>query len=97
MKKSTQKTESLIPKGARLLPHRNLREGEATGHAHRALAPGVQLFSLDGTERLFVRVPEASLLTHEEHEAQVITPGEKETGGAREFDHFAEEARTVMD
>jgi len=89
-------SKSRIPKTAKKLPHRTLREGKHTGHAHRAVATNVGLYDV-GDGVLFARVPTGSPIVHEEHNTIHLPPGEMAVGGVREFDHFAEEAREVMD
>ncbi len=91
----SRRKRSFIPKRAKKLAHKVLREGEHTGHAHRAVAEDVGLF-IDG-DSLFMRTPSGTEVVHEEHNAVAIPPGEKGIGAVREFDHFAEEARDVMD
>lgn len=87
--------------------------GEVTGHAHALEniegvevieAPRKILVTRDGREeqedvRFFVRVtnPKGAKLSHEEHNAHVLLPGEYVVRGVREYDHFAEEARNVID
>ncbi|MDQ3804297.1 MAG: hypothetical protein M3416_10750 [Acidobacteriota bacterium] len=86
----------MIPKRAERLPHRVLREGEATGHAHRAVEEDVTLHIAGG--QLYMRVPGGGArVVHEEHRTQVIPPGDMAVGGCREMDHFEEEAREVVD
>ena len=85
-----------IPAGVKPSPKgRVLREGEATGHAHRATAEDVQLFIVG--EQLFMRAPSGTEIVHEEHKAFSVPPGTYEIGAVREYDHFAEEARFVAD
>ena len=91
----TIKPVASIPEGASPVNTRVLREGEATGHAHRATGEGVQLF-LDG-DTLYMRVPEGTEVVHEEHKAITVPPGLYEIGAVREYDHFAEETRPVFD
>lgn len=87
-----------------------LAEGEVTGHAH-ALEdiPGVEVIEAparitreDGVVeevRYFIRVSGKTkpTLKHEEHNTHTIPPGEYIVRGVREYDHFAEEARRVID
>ena len=77
-----------------------LAEGEATGHAH-AIADScdIELFERAndaGVVTLYLRVREGTL-THEEHGAQVLTPGDYEVGRVVEVDPFAGEVRRVTD
>lgn len=73
-----------------------LAEGEATGHAHVVIGEGVKVWEAeDGT--LYVSAPNGGELVHEEHHAQTLNPGNYRIGIVREYDHFAEEAKNVMD
>lgn len=91
----TIKPVAAIPEGAEPVGGRVLREGEATGHAHRATAADVRLFLKDGA--LYMRVPSGTEVVHEEHRALRVPPGDYVVGAVREYDHFAEEARFVLD
>lgn len=87
--------------------------GEVTGHAHAleeiegvevVECPQKVLVTRGGKEeledvRFFVRVtnPNGARLRHEEHGTHVLPPGEYLVRGVREYDHFAEEARRVID
>lgn len=87
--------------------------GEVTGHAHALEeiegvevieAPQKILVLRNGREeqeevRYFIRITNknGAVLRHEEHNAQTIPPGEYVVRGVREYDHFAEEARRVID
>lgn len=84
-----------IPEGAQAVPHKTLREGEATGHAHRAVAEDAQLFIVG--DNLYLRAPSGTEVVHEEHNAVTLPPGDYRIDGVREYDHFAEEARYVAD
>lgn len=69
--------------------------GEVTGHCHEVIGEGVVVFDDNGT--LYVSVPHGGRIQHEEHHAIELPPGQYEIGIVREYDHFAEEARQVMD
>lgn len=84
-----------IPEGASPVATRVLREGEATGHAHRATGEGVQLFIQDDT--LYMRVEGGTEVVHEEHRPITVPPGVYVIGAVREYDHFAEVSRPVFD
>ena len=90
-----------------------IQEGEHTGHAHRILMfqagemQGNQMPSeqpksweilrdkITGTR--FLRVEAPIEVGHEEHKTVTIPPGEYRIGIVQEYDHFAEEARQVLD
>ena len=84
-----------IPKGAKKLPHRTLALGEATGHSHVAVAEDVTLFELNRV--LYARVPNGTEVVHQEHRPVRVPPGDYTIGIVREYDHFTEEAREVVD
>ena len=72
-----------------------LAEGEATGHAH-VVEGDAELLELG--DRLFLRVLSGNArVIHEEHKPIEIPPGEYEIERVREYDHFREEARQVVD
>lgn len=74
-----------------------LAEGSATGHAHRiADVNAAQLFT-DNDGQLFLTVKYPTVLIHEEHENHTLEVGNYAVGFAQEYDHFAEEARRVLD
>ena len=66
-----------------------------TGHKHLAEAQDVRLYLHEGT--LYMRAPSGTTVVHEEHHAVEIPPGDYQIGTVREYDHFKEEARRVID
>jgi hypothetical protein len=89
-----------IPAGGRTVPPSArgfvIAEGEHTGHAHVLDAEGVlEMREVDGV--LYARIASPVALSHEEHHTQTIEPGIVRFGRVQEYDHFAEEARTVAD
>jgi hypothetical protein len=91
----TIKPVSGVPAGATDTVGRVLAEGEATGHKHVAEAEDVRLFLHEGA--LYMRAPNGTSVVHEEHKVLEIPPGDYLIGIVREYDHFAEEARSVID
>ena len=91
----TIKPVNKIPANANATGTRVLAEGEATGHKHLAQAEDVQLFLHQGT--LYMRAPNGTTVVHEEHRPIEIPPGEYQIGMVREYDHFGEKARPVID
>ena len=87
-----------IPRKAKLKKGRCvLAEGEATGHAHVIKEKrGAKLFEGD-TGELFLELSKEVTVTHEEHGAVTVAPGKYRIRKIREYDHFAEEAREVID
>lgn len=83
-----------VPEGAKLLPHRRLAEGEATGHAH--VADCGELYEAEGV--LYLKTLEETTIQHEEHKPIVIPANsEMQIGIIREWDEFEAEARNVRD
>jgi hypothetical protein len=91
----TIKPVAAIPAGSTGTAGRVLAEGEATGHKHLAEADDVTLYLHEGA--LYMHAPTGTTVVHEEHHAVVIPPGDYLIGTVREYDHFAEEARPVVD
>lgn len=85
-----------IPASGKKLDHVTLAVGEATGHHHTITEGEAEI--IDSGQKWYLRVlSEEAILTHQEHKAIIIPRGEYEIGIVREYDHFAEEARRVMD
>ena len=78
------------------LHHLTLALGEATGHHHTITKGDAELYDFKGTLFLHVESDEAEL-THQEHNTIVLPKGDYEIGIVQEYDHFAEEARSVQD
>lgn len=107
MKKSTKSTQYFqqgdcllfpvpsVPAKAERVTGNVLREGEATGHAHRAVEADVALSIVNG--QLYMRAPSGATVRHEEHMPVTVPPGDYLIGAVREYDHFSEEAREVRD
>lgn len=88
-----------------------VQEGEHTGHAHRLQMfthegnkasggvsnPKWELLLDKETKTKYLNVFEPTALSHEEHHTITIPPGEYRIGIVQEYDHFAEEARQVLD
>lgn len=72
-----------------------LAKGETTGHAH-VVVDDIGLFE-DSNGTLWINAPEEFTIQHEEHNAVQVPAGTYEVRIAKEYDHFAEEARKVMD
>lgn len=87
-----------IPKGAKKTELKGgvVQYGEATGHKHALDGDGYEYFETPKKER-YLRVATPTMLRHEEHAPIEIPPGEYRIGIVREYDHFAEEARNVVD
>jgi hypothetical protein len=86
----------VIPAGAKETDRSVLVEGEHTGHAHRLARNASAVIMVLGAVQ-YLRVYSDTPVEHEEHDTQIIPPGDYQIDQVREFDHFAEEARRVMD
>ena len=71
-----------------------LAEGEHTGHTHRILA-GVLMYCIGA--KLFLENQKEVTILHEEHNEVTLPPGMWEIDQVREYDHFEEEARVILD
>jgi hypothetical protein len=78
-----------IPRRAVATGNRVLAEGETTGHKHVAESEDVSLFLHE--ETLFMRAPAGTTITHQNHQAIQVPPGDYVIGRVRKYDHFAEE------
>ncbi len=85
-----------IPVGAEETKKTVLVEGEHTGHAHRLARNASAVIMVLGAAQ-YLRVYRDTPIEHEEHEKQIIPPGDYQIDQVREFDHFKEEARKVFD
>jgi len=90
--------EDEIPEGMEVLETSIIREGEATGHAHRLHGDGFQLYGKkDDGRPEYLRVVKPVELRHEEHAKHTVEPGIYKIGVVKEYDHLSEEAREVAD
>lgn len=74
-----------------------VQEGEATGHAHRLYGDGFKMFIEPSTKKRYLKILKETPLRHEEHKEIMLPDGEYEIGIIREYDHFSEEVRSVVD
>ena len=73
-----------------------LAEGEATGHAHVIdKVADLEFVELGGL--FYLKNEKPVTVRHEEHKPVTIPAGTWRIRGVREYDHFAEEARRVID
>jgi hypothetical protein len=89
------KKQKAKPKDRKKLDHRILAHGEATGHKHEALEG--TLYADDDGNLFLVADPETTTVRHEEHKPVKVPAVNNEVGRVQEYDHFAEEARSVQD
>lgn len=73
----------------------NLAEGEVNGHAHRCVGDSVEVYG-DGDKRI-VTSPNGAVVTHEEHAAGELPPGELDIRIQRTVDPITERTRNVAD
>ena len=78
------------------LNHLTLAVGEATGHHHTITEGDAVLYEDNGILYLHVESDSATL-THQEHKPITIEKGDYEIGIVREYLHFEEEAKKVVD
>lgn len=88
--------EAVSGVNGRKLPHLTLAQGEATGHHHTVTCGDADLYEENGTLYLHVESDEAQV-THQEHGTVTLPKGDYRIRQVREYDHFAEEARKVVD
>lgn len=84
----------MIPSNAKFIETKIIQHGEATGHAHR-LDTGEIYEAPDKTK--YLRLVTEARISHEEHNTIDLAPGDYRIGIVREYDHFSEEARQVVD
>ncbi len=85
-----------IPDGLSVKSDNHLAEGEATGHYHEAVGAGVSV--LEGPDdSLFLSAPNGAEVIHQEHATITVPAGDYKVRAVREYDHFREEARSVVD
>lgn len=74
-----------------------LQHGEATGHYHRATGEGVEVMERD--EEVWMLAPNGAIVTHQEHNSISLPADAKgyDRKIVREYDHFFEESREVVD
>lgn len=87
-----QDAKQVLPEGGQFV----LAEGEATGHAH-AIEVQEEVKVLTLADALFIKAGVPVTVVHEEHDPITVAPGVYRVGAVREYDHFAEESRRVMD
>lgn len=91
------KKNNRIPKGATRAKNNHLAEGEATGHFHAATAEDAVVYEIPDSLSLVLDAPSGSPITHQEHNTIMVPPGVFDRSIVQEYDHFAEEARQVVD
>lgn len=75
-----------------------IQSGEATNHHHRADSmTSPELFEQPKTKKRHLRLLKPTTITHEEHKPIELPPGDYEVRIVKEYDHFKEESRAVLD
>lgn len=90
--------EEAFPQGRPLAPKEGsfiLQHGEATGHCHRIAAESVTAIRSAGF--IYFQNLAPVVLRHEEHGPIELPPGSYRVRRVREYDHFSEQARVVLD
>ena len=94
---------NLIPTDATTLSEKAFAYGEVTGHSHSlqgSVGTDFQIYEKEGV-RFCELKSEAVELRHEEHHPQILKKSDYSQGVeiriVREYDHFVEEARVVID
>lgn len=74
-----------------------LQHGEATGHYHQATGDAVEV--LEQGQEVWMLAPNGAIVVHQEHHPVEVPahPAGYDRLIVREYDHFAEEARQVVD
>lgn len=85
-----------LPAGAKEIQDPVLAYGEATGHKHQLHGDGFRVYE-SPSKRKHLRIVKTVALRHEEHNPVDIPPGDYVVEGVREYDHFEEESRLVVD
>lgn len=89
-----------VPADAKIVPAKDrgfvLAEGEVTGHAH-VIDKVADIEFVEKGGMFYLKVKKPATVRHEEHKPITIPPGNYRVRGVREYDHFAEEARRVID
>ena len=86
-----------IPNKATLYKNGNriiVAEGEATGHSHK-IVDQCEAYTLE--QELFIKANKPVRVLHEEHNTIVLDVGTWRVAKVREYDHFLEESREVID
>ncbi len=86
---------ALIPAEAKRKSDNKVALGEVTGHYHEVVGQGVAVY--ENGEKMFVDVPTEAVISHQEHNTIELPGNVYERQIVREYDHFTEEARAVVD
>lgn len=90
--------EAAIPENFVKIEHSNVvQHGEATNHSHALYDGDFEFYQEPKTKERYLKIVEPTMLKHEEHKAFKIDPGVYRIGIVREYDHWMEESRAVID
>jgi hypothetical protein len=84
-----------IPADAKESDEKVIMHGES-GHAHRVARNAAAAVLIVGAMR-YLRVDADTPIEHEEHKTIILPPGTYRIDQVREYSHFDEEARYVID
>lgn len=90
------KKENIDLTKGKKLNHRTLAEGEATGHSHQS-DMNSELIQLDNDDIYLNVFGERSIISHQEHKEIEVLNGVYLINIVKEYDHFLEESRKVID
>lgn len=82
-----------IPSEAKVRNSNIILEGETTGHAHRVSGGSI----LEVGEQMYVAVPDAGAVTHEEHNRIELPAGNYRVIRQREYRPYDRAVRAVID
>lgn len=91
-----RKLNKTIPEQSEKLNHLVLAEGETTGHKHRIIEGLATLYMFQRIMYLKV-MSDKAVLYHEEHKQIVLEKGDYQVSQVREYDHFQEISRFIVD
>jgi hypothetical protein len=73
-----------------------LADGEVTGHAHR-VQEDVDLYQKENESEKYLKSTKDFEITHEEHDAFVVPADNYNISIVKEYDHYQEIVRKVLD
>lgn len=88
---------SKIPESNLVIRQGNLVQHGEAGHSHVLVGNDFEMYDEPTTKKRYLRIVKPTLLKHEEHKEINLPAGEFEIRIVREYDHFKEESREVLD
>lgn len=74
-----------------------VENGEQTGHIHALVEDAKFEYYENDTKQRFLRILDGGKVTHQEHKTTYLPIGDYLIDIVKEYDHFEEEARKVID